>query len=248
MDSVSSSGMMSGAIAKQPVNACTDLTQNPADSNQPSSAGTSGGKAWLWFLGLACIFLSIEFLVPLGSAIKLGTDEDFELSKTLLFLKGFHFYTEVWVDQPPLYTFLLAQIVLHTGTAILGLRLLTVALALLLLASIFRLCLTVGNLRTAICAVVLVIAAPGFLELASSCMIEVPTLSFVVAALALLGGSHCYRRLWLEVGAGILFGVALQMKLIAVIYLPLTVLLLWLKYRLTFKALLVSALLFNSRC
>lgn len=233
---------MSDAIAKRAGNKRADSNRNRADSSPPSFAGVAGGKPWLWFLGLAGIFLGIELLVPLSSAIKLGTDEDFELSKTLLFLKGFHFYTEVWVDQPPFYTFLLAQIVQHTGTAILGLRLLTVALALLLLASLFRLCLNVGNLRTAVCAVALVIAAPGFLELASSCMIEVPTVSFVVAAFAWLSRSGWSRRPWLEVGAGVLFGLALQMKQIAMIYLPLTVLLLWLKHRLTFKQLFWSAL------
>ena len=67
-------------------------------SNQTSSAGVAGGKQWLWFLGLAGIFLAIECLVPLGSAIKLGADEDYELSRTILFVKGFHFYTEVWMD------------------------------------------------------------------------------------------------------------------------------------------------------
>ena len=200
-----------------------------------------GWKPWLWFLGLAVFFLGIELLVPLGSAIKLGADEDYELSKVLLFLKGFHFYSEVWVDQPPLYTWLLAGIVQHTGFSVLGARLLTVCLALLLLGSLFRLALNLGNLRTAVLAVTLVIAAPGFLELASSCMVEVPTLTFVVAAFAVLSQPGRYRFPWLEIGAGLLFGIALQMKLIAVIYLPLTVLLLWLKHRLDLKQLFLSA-------
>ncbi len=180
-------------------------------------------------------------LVPLGSAIKLGADEDYELSKVLLFIKRFHFYSEVWVDQPPLYTWLLAGIVQHTGFSVFGARLITVCLALLLLGSLFRLALNLGNLRTAVLAVLLVIAAPGFLELASSCMVEVPTLTFVVAAFAVLSHPGRYRFPWLELGAGILFGIALQMKLIAVIYLPLTVLLLWLKHRLNLKQLFFSS-------
>jgi 4-amino-4-deoxy-L-arabinose transferase-like glycosyltransferase len=233
---------MSGANAKLAGNTRPDSTQNPANSIQ-SSAVSAGGKPWLWFLGLAIIFLAIESLVPLGSAIKLGADEDYELSKTLLFVKGFHFYTEVWIDQPPLYTFMLAEIVRLMGMSVLWMRLLTVGLALLLLGSLFRLCLNISNLRTAVLAVALVIAAPGFLELASSCMVEVPTLSFVVASLAVLSCAGGRRRLWFEVGAGLVFGFALQMKLIALPYLSLTVLLLWLQHRLNLKQLIVSALI-----
>src|SRR6185437_4769350 len=155
---------MSGAKPKLAGNPSRDSFQKPAGINL-------GRKPWLWFLGLAAIFLSIEMLVPLGSAIKLGADEDYELSKVLLFIRGFHFYSEVWVDQPPLYTWLLAGIVQHTGISVLGPRLLTVCLALLLLSSLFRLALNLGNLRTAVLAVLLVITAPGFLELASSCMV-----------------------------------------------------------------------------
>ena len=104
---------MSGAIAKRAGNSRPNSTRKPTKSKPTSSAGASGGKAWFWFLGLAGIFLAIECLVPLGSAIKLGVDEDYELSRTILFVKGFHFYTGVWMDQPLLYTFMLAQNVAH---------------------------------------------------------------------------------------------------------------------------------------
>jgi hypothetical protein len=187
------------------------------------------------------LFLCLETLVPLASAIRLGADEDFELSKTLLYLKGFHLYSEVWVDQPPLYTCWLAWMVRHAAIPILGARLLTVGLALLLLGSLFRLCLNLGNLRTAVGAVAFVIAAPGFLELASSCMNEVPTLALVVTAFALLSRPDRPRRPWLEAGAGFGFALALQMKLIALIYLPLAGFLLWLPPPRAFKPLLLSA-------
>jgi len=117
-----------------------------------------------------------------------------------------------------------------------------VGLALLLLASLFRLSLVVANLRTAIMAVLLVIAAPGFLELASSCMIEIPVLSFVTTSLAVLSYATRKRLILFEIGAGLVFSLALQMKLIALPYLSLTVLLLWLQHRLTLKELALSGL------
>ena len=86
--SVSFSPYMAGATPTQ---------AGSKDSNRPDTHRAAGSwKSWIWFLALAAIFLLFEFLIPLGTAIKLGVDEDFELSKTLLYLKGFHFYSEVW--------------------------------------------------------------------------------------------------------------------------------------------------------
>ena len=91
------------------------------------------------------------------------------------------------------------------------------------------LCLRINGLPVAVLACLLLTAAPGFLELASSCMVEVPSLAPVVAAFAILLLARPSRWPWAEIGAGILFGVALQMKVIAVIYLPLAVLIVWLR-------------------
>ena len=229
---------MSGANAQR-----AGLSRKDSIPNTPVVHGPDQGwKPWFWFLALAAIFLFIESWIPLGSSIKLGADEDFELSKALLYLKGFHFYSEVWNDEPPLYPYLLAHIFQSFSMSIFPARLLTVGFTLLLLGSLFRLALNLGNLRTAVFAVAVLIASPGFLELASSCMVEIPTVAFVVAAFALLSRPGKYHFPWLELGAGALFGIALQMKAIAVIYLPLTVLLLWLKHRLSLKQLFFSAL------
>jgi 4-amino-4-deoxy-L-arabinose transferase-like glycosyltransferase len=219
-----------------------DSLQNPSVFNPPPSTSSPGWTPWLWLVALAAIFLFIEFLVPLGSAIKLGADEDFEFSKALLYLKGFHFYSEVWNDEPPLYPYLLAHVVQHFSFSILAARLMAVGFGLLLLGSLFSLSLNLGNLRTSVCAVALLIASPGFLDLASSCMVEIPTVAFVVATFALLSLPGRHRWPWLDIGAGVLFGIALQMKVIAVIYLPLIVLMLWLRHRLPLGKLLFSAL------
>jgi len=55
---------------------------------------------------LLTAFLSLQLLLPLSTALQIGGDEGFELSKAMLYLKGYKFYTEVWNDQPLLHTFL----------------------------------------------------------------------------------------------------------------------------------------------
>jgi hypothetical protein len=76
---------------------------------------------------------------------------------------------------------------------------------------------------------VLLLASPGFLELSSSCMMEIPALAPAVAALCLLliGRQNKWHS-W-EILPGILFGIALCMKLLGVILLPLAALILWLR-------------------
>src|SRR5207302_7590244 len=82
---------------------------------------------------LLTAFVTLQYFLPLRTAIKIGADEDFELSKPTLCLNGYQLYTEIWDDQPPLYTFLITQILRRVSSSVLGPRLLTVGFAALLL-------------------------------------------------------------------------------------------------------------------
>src|SRR5258708_4566955 len=64
-------------------------------------------------LVLLTTFVVLQCFLPLGTTIKIGADEDFELCKAMLALKGHHFYTETWNDQPLLHTVLITQVVKH---------------------------------------------------------------------------------------------------------------------------------------
>ena len=96
-------------------------------------------------------FAAVQCCLPLATAVKIGADEDYELSKAVLCLNGHRLYTEVWSDQPPLYVSLLTVILKHFSPAVLGSRLLTTASTLLLLGSLFLLVLkTNGRLAAAL--------------------------------------------------------------------------------------------------
>ena len=176
-------------------------------------------------------FLGLQSLLPLGTAIKIGADEDFEYAKATLWLKGYHFYTEVWNDQPLLHTFWITQVLKLVSPSVLGPRLVTSAFTLLLLASTFFLTRRVHGSGVAALTTALLIGSPGFLELASSCMVEIPSLAPVLAALAVLVVGPKSRYGFTEIVAGVLFAAALQSKFIGVIYLPLILLVLWLRQR-----------------
>jgi hypothetical protein len=70
----------------------------------------------------------------------------------------------------------------------------------------------------------LVIASPGFIELSSSCMLEMPALAVGVAALAVFSVMPDSKYWLREALAGLLFGAAAQIKLAPVLLLPLAAL------------------------
>ena len=179
---------------------------------------------------LAAFFL-LQFLLPLRTAIQIGADEGFELAKATLCLKGYQLYTEVWNDQPPLHTFLTTQILKRLSPSILGPRLVTSVFTVVLLIAIFFLCLRISGLLVAALTTALLIASPGFIELSSSCMLEIPALAPAVAALCLLLRRNRSNWLIAEILSGILFGLAFQIKLINVILIPLAILIIWLQHR-----------------
>ena len=113
--------------------------------------------------------------------------------------------------------------------AVLGPRLLTTASTLLLLGSVFVLVLKTNGRLAAALATGLLMASPGFLELSSSAMQEIPALAPAAAALCVL--LVCPAGKWRAnvILGGLLFAVALQMKLIGIVYLPIALLILVLR-------------------
>jgi len=200
--------------------------------NPTATVSTRSFRTPILVLGLLLVaFVLLQCPLPLRTAIKIGADEDFELAKATLWLKGYHFYTEVWNDQPLVHTFLITQVLKHISPSVLGPRLVTSAFTLLLLGSVFLISRRVHGLGVATLTTALVIASPGFLELSSSCMMEIPSLAPALAALGILAAGPKSRYHPTEVIAGGCFAAALQSKFIGVIYLPLILLVLWLRQR-----------------
>jgi 4-amino-4-deoxy-L-arabinose transferase-like glycosyltransferase len=176
-------------------------------------------------------FLAALSFLPLRTAVLIGADEGFETAKAVLWLKGYHLYTDVWNDQPPLHTFVLTEVIRHFSFTMLGPRLLTAAFALLMLTALFFLAWRLTGTRVAVLTTLFLIASPGFILLGCSCMLEIPGLAPVLASLCLLAFAE--RMPWhlAETLAGILFGLALELKLIGLVTAPLAAALIWLAYR-----------------
>ena len=100
----------------------------------------------------------------------------------------------------------------------------TTAFTLVLLASLFLIVRRVSGLATAVLMAGMVIASPGFLELSASCMLEIPALATALAGLCVVVVAGRTRWWLADAMAGVLFGLALQMKLIDLVWTPLVAL------------------------
>jgi len=204
------------------LNATREIAGSPKSPARKSAIALSA---------LLALFAFIECWLPLKTTIQIGADEGFELAKATLCLDGYQLYSQVWNDQPPLHTLLITQILKHVSPSILGPRLATSVFTAILLASIFFISLRLNGLLVATLMTGLLIASPGFIELSSSCMLEIPALAPAIAALCLLLVVPQSKWRIAEILTGILFALALHIKLIGAILLPLAALIIWLRLR-----------------
>jgi hypothetical protein len=245
IDSGPGVSLSSGVPARKTSSGLVDDQSRFSGQRGSTAEGKRSGrfKAPAILVALLAGFVLLLNFLPLATAIKIGADEDFEPSKATLCLHGYHLYTDVWDDQPPLHTFLITEMMKHVSLSILGPRLLTAGFAMLLLGSFFWLVFQANGLLAAGLSTAMLIASPGFLELSCSCMQEIPALAPAIAALCLLLVKPSAKWPLAEVSAGILFAVALQLKFIEAMYLPLFGLILWLRHR-QIKSLIAPTLAF----
>ena len=210
-----------------PKNNESNHTREPTRSITPRTRSHTGVRRTLWALMPILLASVLWTVLPSPTALKIGPDEDFELAKPLMSVSGYEMYSQVWDDQPPLYTFLVTQALRHLSYSVLWPRAISLCFALILLASVFALLArTQGRLAAAL-GIALVFASPGFLELSCSAMQEVPALAPVAASLAILFTQAKSRWPVKDATAGLCFAAGLQIKYIGLIYLPLAFLLIW---------------------
>jgi hypothetical protein len=218
---------MASTVAEQP----TPMGQTGLRKSATANAKVSSLAGAVMVIApalLAALFV-LESRVPLRTAVQIGADEGFEVAKATLCLHGHRLYSEVWNDQPPLHTWLVTQVLKHVTPGILGPRLVTTAFAAILLTCLAFIAGRATGLLTAALTAALVIASPGFLELSSSCMLELPPLTTAIAGLCVLVVLPRTRWHGAELLSGLLFGMAALMKLVPLYLLPLAALIVWLR-------------------
>lgn len=161
---------------------------------------------------------------PLRTGYQFGADEGYELMKGLLVSRGYSLYSEVWSDQPPLYTEILGLLFRAFGPEALVARCLTLTFAVLLAAALYAIVRQSSGRLGGVLAVLLMSSSSSFIELGISAMLELPAMSLVMGAFWAVSDENRKRSTWWLVTSGALFGCALQIKLTVGMFLPALVL------------------------
>jgi hypothetical protein len=165
----------------------------------------------------AAVLLS---LLPLGTAFEFTRDEGYEVMKGFLCSKGFRLYQDIWNDQPPVHTMLLAGAFKVCGPSILTARLVAAGFGLMLFAVFHQLVRRRCSAWCALAGAFLLAAAPCVVQLCGSVMLEAPAIGMALVS-AWLAQQWSRRRHWgWLLASGAAMGVALQVKFTAAVVAP----------------------------
>ena len=195
--------------------------------NESPAANTGIERAPVWGIGfiLACAYAAWElFGFPWISFYELNPDEGYNLGKAALVHSGYKLYGDIWSDQPPVLTYVLAALQHWFPWNVTVGRLAVLGFSMILLTSLFVLVSWLRNRRTAVMAVVLLMAAPMFIRLSVSVMIGLPSLALAMASLAVYVSADA-RSTKSVVLSGLLFALSLQTKFFSFLWLPAALLL-----------------------
>ena len=179
----------------------------------------------LWHLGPPIILILIFFLFfPTRSDFEFSSDEGINLMKAMLVERGYKMYDQIWSDQPPLFSLMLAGLMRIFGYKVGVTRTFVLILsAILLWANIQFLRMNWGN-RHAIFGAMFLFLLPTYITLSISTMVGLPSITFAALSILSLAAWHKKRRYtWLFLSAAAL-GISVLIKLFTGFLAPIIVL------------------------
>ncbi len=184
------------------------------------------------FLNILSILLFALFIIairfePITQSFELDYDEGLNLIKALLYSRGLSLYSQMWSDQPPIFTVILSSWLSLFGQSVLAARLLVLLFSSLLVWCFYQIIRQeLGNIP-ALVATVLLFTSWLYIRLSISVMIGLPSLSLAMLSIYLISvykQNHLKRYL---IFSGIFFAFSLQTKAFTVFLIPLILLYLW---------------------
>jgi 4-amino-4-deoxy-L-arabinose transferase-like glycosyltransferase len=150
---------------------------------------------------------------PHWNAFWIYSDEGFNVMKGLLVGRGYALYSQIWSDQPPLFTYLLALLYRWNGESIYTSRLLVLLFSCLLIWGFVQyLRLAWGN-AAALAGAILVVLLPHFPTLSAAALVGQPSLAMAMVSMLALASWHTrQKRAFLALSA-VALGISLLFKL-----------------------------------
>jgi hypothetical protein len=165
----------------------------------------------VWQLAVPLIFLLIVmFFYPTGEKFEFSADEGINLMKAMLVDHGYPLYSNIWSDQPPLFTYLLAFDFKVFGYKVGAGRDLVLLFSTLLVWAAYRFLDIAWGRGPALAGVLFLFTMPQYVILSVSVMIGLPSIALAVLSLLFLALWHQQHRFrWV-----ILSAVALSLSIL----------------------------------
>lgn len=182
-------------------------------------------KGISFFLLFVAIFItSIIIIAPLRQAFEYNPDEGINLMKSWLFLKGFPLYSQVWNDQPPLATVILAYWLKFFGPSVYHSRILILIFSAVFLWAFYQIIKISFGCLCASIAVAFLLLSAAYLRLSISIMIGIPALTFAMLSVYFATIYKKLKLIYFLPPSGIFMALSLQTKLFSVFLTPLIIL------------------------
>jgi hypothetical protein len=153
----------------------------------------------------AVIVAAILSLSLIWRIFQIDYDEGVNLGKAMLLDQGYGLYSDIWSDQPPVLTYILAGLIKLVGYSVAIPRLLIVAFSALLAWLSFSIMNNHASLGAALFASVLLVITDPFLGLSYAVMIGLPAISLALLSLyAIMRWHKSAKYAWLAFSAIIL--------------------------------------------
>jgi hypothetical protein len=165
-------------------------------------------------------FTALYLFYPFRNVFQFDPDEGINLMKAMLVAHGYPLYTQIWSDQPPVFTQILAISFRLFGMQVNVARIVVLAASALLIWALSHYLRVVWGFWAMLAGIVMVSVLPYYFTLSVSTMIGLPSIAFAMLSLASLTAWHQKKRmLWLTLSA-VLLGISVFTKLWTGIFAP----------------------------
>lgn len=178
------------------------------------------------FIHLLIMSLFVGFVLairfkPIAQSLELDYDEGLNLIKAFLYGQGFSLYTQIWNDQPPLFTVILSQWFHLFGQSIFAARFLIMLFSALLIWCFYQIINSELGKIPAFVATLILFSSGLFIRLSFSVMIGIPSLSLAMLSIYFLNLYKKQSRQPFLILSGGLLALSLQTKLFTAFLIPL---------------------------
>lgn len=147
-------------------------------------------------------------------------DEGNNLIKALLLDRGYGFLSEIWSDQPPLYTYLLWGLFKIYGFSVGPARVMSVLFSALLVFAACDIARREAGVFASVATGIMLCATKGFTKLAVSVMIGLPAIAMAMLSVWAICRYREEKRWGWLFGAGVSLGISLSIKLFTAVVPP----------------------------